>query len=231
MCSIDWSIVLEFFKLILSWPIVTLIIFVVAMVNFKNPISNWIEKLTNLEYEGRGQKLKIFAQQQTPRAEEIPEIMEKAKAVENAKSNEPIKQYEIPDEIKHLENVNGLIAYAEAHPAETVVELNRAVKRYHFERIFNSIFGSQIQLLEYLSSNPQNWQAVSSVSGFYAAHKQTLSNHSPDLFTYLNYLKQNGLIELVWNQDTQTIRATALTGEFLNYLVESYPSTWNKKSY
>jgi hypothetical protein len=233
MCEINWQIVLEFFKLIFSWPTTTLIITIVLVINFKPVISSWIDKFTDSEFELLGQKIKITTQQLSTPIEQGLEATEIAKAAEKSEVSTGNKIYNIPDEIKHIPNVQALVAYVDENPVEAIVDLNRAVKKYLFERAFCSIFGTQVKLIEYLDSTSCQWINVSHIAGFHIAHKQSIPKTSIDLdlHPYLIYLQENGLIELVWTEAAQTIRSTPLAKEFLNYIKSAYPSTWNQKAY
>lgn len=233
MCEINWQITLEFLKLIFSWPTTTLIITIILVINFKSVISNWIDKFRDSEFELLGQKIKITAQQQSTPIEQGLKDTEIAKAAEKSEVSTQHKTYIIPDEIKHIPNVQALIAYADDNPAAAIVELNRAVKKYLFERAFCSIFGTQVKLIEHLDSTSCQWVNVAHIAGFHIAHKQSIPKASIDLdlHTYLIYLHENGLIELVWTEAAQTIRSTPLANEFLNYIKSAYPSTWNQKAY
>lgn len=231
MCPFDWNLFLEFTKVIISWPLVTLVIFIVVLSTFKTPISEWIKDIGDVEGDLWGNKIKVTAQRQA-KIQNVTEIIEDtAKIAEATLQTTDLNNIEIPEELKHIPNIEKLIALAATNPANTVLELNRLMDKYIFERIFNIIFGTQINLLSFLNSSPDEWHDVSNISGFYAKHRELLKDSVVDHFDYLNFLRSSGLAELIWGDETKKIKATKQTGEFLKYIQAFYAANWNMRNF
>lgn len=41
----DWALILEYFKVLASWPPIVLIIFIILIATFHDPIGSWIKNL------------------------------------------------------------------------------------------------------------------------------------------------------------------------------------------
>ena len=49
--GIDWSTILEFCKVILAWPVFTVLIVLFLSIYFKEPITKWLSRLKIESYE------------------------------------------------------------------------------------------------------------------------------------------------------------------------------------
>lgn len=49
--GVDWSLILEFCKVILAWPVCTVLIILFLSIYFKDPITKWLSRL-KIEYGG-----------------------------------------------------------------------------------------------------------------------------------------------------------------------------------
>ena len=117
------NIVLQYLKVLLSWPVIALILFVSFIRLFKDPISDFIRRLIRGEF-GSVKLQATSPADQKKEAEELP----------------PVKH---EDELER---------YVKDHPREAIKTLLDISRNYRFEKIFNIIYGTQINLLIHLST-------------------------------------------------------------------------------
>lgn len=89
--------------------------------------------------------------------------------------------------------------------------------KLNFEKIYNLIFGSQINLLKILNGTPRHKNNVNSYCQNIIDTHDELSNFTTKI--YLDFLIENTLI--IYNQEEETYSITYYGYEFLNWLLQS----------
>ena len=111
-------------------------------------------------------------------------------------------------------------------PYSYVAEFKRISVSLNYERIFQRIYGSQIKLLQFLAAL-ENSVKEFVLAQSYAEHISLAENSNLTLVEYINFLKDSGLL-IETGKDHYRINQYGK--DFLTYIVEQYPYTWNGKS-
>jgi len=199
---------------ILAWPLVLFIIFLML----KTPIKDFLNRIKSIGYKGAGIETVPFKKQSE---EESPiEILRKEKPNEYL---EKIKGYFSPETIELVKEA--VIKESQVDTYETPEEREEVLFTYsqllhltkHFNNIYSSIYGSQINILTRLNSSV--FETKETLQGYYefakASFPKTYENYSYD--NYLNYLKSFSLII----EEAGAINLTILGKDFLKYILES----------
>ncbi len=189
------KLVLEYFRLILSWPVIVGLIVVIFFAKFQASVSDLIKRFA--EGEVSGVKFKIAPLQQ----------QEKQQSVEG--SSFPSLTQQEKDIVENPKKT-----------AEKLKELNTALR---FEKIFNLIFGSQFRLLEHLETKGSAGEKYVNIVPFYNQH--LASTPVPPSTTYpqfLQYLLSNNLITIEGTDTDSVVKITPAGVDFLSYIKRGY---------
>lgn len=97
------------------------------------------------------------------------------------------------------------------------------------ERCFNLIFGTQVELLEYLRLMPGEHLTVDLLS-FHEKHLSLVDTPQPlTVPDYLEFLLKQGLMENVGPVGGPKFRLTKFGEHFLVYIKQYYPFIWNQR--
>ncbi|MDD3735060.1 MAG: hypothetical protein PHO31_01115 [Candidatus Pacebacteria bacterium] len=191
--NINYELILEFIKIII-WPgLISIFIF-----KFKNEIKGLINRIVSAEFPG-GIKVNLPLEQKTP-DKNIPEEI---------KDSIEIKKEFSDKELNDLQRqINVLLS-----------QINTLRTALIFERIYQTIFGSQINLLEELRLKGTNGVFYEDIAAYY----QQIRIKWPDLNSYplenyLNYLINSGLVEVFFDNEKKKCRITPLGIDFLEYI-------------
>lgn len=196
------ELVRSYLDTILSWPLALIIILLV----FRRPLSDLISRLTNI------------------RSNVGPLSVEAAITDEQKKEIDEPQEYPVRTETEIEE-------YVRTHPKESIEEYQRVFRGYWFERAYNLIFGTQIELLEYLQNKGDRGEKYINLVSFFNKHIAGTIN-PPQYSDYLGYLLTSKFIEYENIEGGEFIvKITALGVDFLSYIKNQYKLTYKYKRY
>lgn len=231
-CSINWLTFLEYLKVFISWPVAVVIVVLLLIVHFKKNIAALIDRIEKANFPGGSISTPVLdAQRQvleTPPSAETPlqQAAEAAPATppQNAGAAQPNTEI-APEFAELIPDIPQLINYVLANPGPTVTEYGRTIFALNSERSFNTIFGTQIAILEQLATTGQS-MTRQEISPFHQKHQQLAGNAEYTLDQYLAYMVNTALLEIdPTNQEAY--RSTVFGLRFLNYIKTTYPNRWN----
>ena len=195
------KIILEYLQVILGWPVVTLILGVIFLKWFKDPISDFFRRVVRGEAYG----VRIEASSPSEQREEI-------------KDTPQLPQDQIEKYIKD-------------NPKEVIVEYGRLLNGYRFERAFNIIYGTQMDLLEYLSTKGTAGENYINLVSFYNEFVKRSGLSSTQMADYLGFLKDMRFIELAEQNKVWNVKISAYGVDFLSYIKGQYPSSYRYRPF
>lgn len=204
-----------------AWPVVSLITLFVL----KAPISDLIRRFKKIGYDKAGIEIESQNLQKEDKEKTRIEIL--GKESNNANIEKALALFR-PETIEFFENA--VKQETSLDSIKTSEEKEKVLYRYsqalylimHFNKIYETIFGSQLRLLQILNGSVN--EDKSSLSFIYENAKKRdpkfYENYSND--QYLEYLKSFGLILFETNGK---IVITILGRDFLKYIIETGLST------
>lgn len=138
----------------------------------------------------------------------------------------PMAQKEKMQEGKYFQSpIDKAVEYIKNNPKEAFDEYAKVYKYYVFERVFHLIYGTQINLLEYLASKENNSENKSMLKKYYNEYlmraNPKYSRSTPD--QYFGFLYSYKLIEdFTLNGQIHT-KILDLGKEFLVYIKNQFP--------
>ncbi len=198
------EIILHYLQLILSWPIVSLVLGIIFLKWFKNPISDFFRRFVRGEAYG----VRIEASPPSEQRKEAKEV-----------------SYSSQDEFEK---------YIEKNPKKVIEEYSELLNRYQFERHFNIIFGTQIELLEYLSTKENDGDKYINLVVFYNNFTRlvkSVSTNSIKMEDYFGFLVDTHYIEFIGENRDSSIKITQQGLNFLSYIRTQYSSTYKYKPF
>jgi len=234
-CFIDWLTILEYLKVFISWPVAIVSVIALLILHFKQNIAALIDRIEKASFPG-GSISTPIAEAQRQNAQPPPPIetplqqaaeaapIDAAPHVGGPPPNteiEPWVRESIPD-------VDLLINYVLNNPGPTISEYGRTVLALNSERTFNSIFGTQVEVLERLASATPA-MTRQEISPYHHKNQQLLGNAEYSLDQYIAYMIRTELVEID-PANLDAYRLTTFGLRFLNYIKTAYPSRWNTLS-
>jgi len=101
---------------------------------------------------------------------------------------------------------------------------------YWFERTFNIIYGTQIDLLEYLSAKGTDGDRYVNLLVFYNEFVKRSGLASTQMADYLGYLHSMRFVEYRGEGSDLIVKITPYGVNFLSYIKGQYPSTYKYKA-
>lgn len=217
------KLVLSYIQAVLSWPVAVMVLVLYFLIKFKKPIKTFLNRVQKGEVFG----VKLELGQ-----------MDQQKAVEAVASVVPILDgIQAPSTDKSLQdsasdNAKIVIDSFLANPTQTAEGVVIMAKNYMFERVYNSIFGTQIELLEHLAGKGDKGDSYKNLFSFYQTFTKQLDPTPPTITydAYLDFLKNMILIEKSSQTDGHIFQITELGVEFLSYLKTQYGLTYKHKT-
>ncbi|GEM_PF-1584824 len=206
-----------------KWPLVVVIVVLVFMFKFHQPITNFINRIRGISPTTGVQTSDVSPQQSVERGNlSADELMDKLKlslgANELMRSLDSPVLREVEENIKNELRTRQLVDSIEAIPV-LIRYLAVARLAYFFEYIYGMIWGSQLSILNYLNTRPNGETSDILKFHFY----DPTAKLYPDVFkiypfeTYLSFLKDSKFIV----EEGSHLKITHLGREFLVYLVNS----------
>lgn len=135
----------------------------------------------------------------------------------------------LPPELVGDPTAERAVEYVKANPANTVIEYRRVLYAFNAERLFNSIFGTQVELLEYLALHPEAAIPMQALAQFHDKHQKLVGSTEYTLRNYLNFLVSFGVISVLGPENAFEYKITQHGVEFLSYIKSAYPTKWNTR--
>ncbi|RKR12491.1 hypothetical protein CLV91_2623 [Maribacter vaceletii] len=209
------ELILDFIASIF-WPLITIIIFLIL----KEPIKTLINNIKKIGYGGTALETNLVDDQNNDTS--ILELLgdgNDESYLDNALgmySNVSIKQAEeIIEKETKISEVDGY-----QNKLERLQKYSKLLVMFKsFERVYDSIFGSQIRFLQRL--NHTSVESKTSLKLYY----DNASKNYPEAYKsytydrYLKYLHRNGLI--IMEENDENIQITFFGKDFLRYLIEA----------
>lgn len=185
-----------------AWPIVFFIVFLIFIMMFKKQISEFLQRLKTLKIFGTVLETGIPPEQQ----------------VKRVKKSLPKSREEIGMSIKK-KNAKSKLA---------LKEYSMLLEKYGYEKSFNSIYGSQIDLLEHLLKKETLGEKYINLRNFYNRYyiqwKSKYTAKPTSMETYLEFLEGYGYIKYVGEGYERIVKITQRGNDFLSYIKDQYPA-------
>jgi len=124
------------------------------------------------------------------------------------------------------------IQYVQQHPAQVIEEYLRIFNGYRYERAFNTIYGTQMDMLSYLATKGTDGEAYINLAMFYEEFRRRATDSKYQMPDYVRFLHTLGFIEYFGQQPNQPnfkIRITPAGLGFVSYIKSQYPLIYDKK--
>ncbi len=253
MCQIDWNLVLEYLKVVLSWPPVTALLLVLFVRRFSSELSKLIDRVRGLKLPGGSEVvLNEIEQQQefaTPPSLLFPSAAESSTprrmhadltapspTLEMAGHADGFVDRTYTDRVRALYpavNADAVVEWLHFNPGPSLDDYVDKVFQLQSERTFNIIFGTQILALV-LMDDPARAGPVpgADFASLYSRHVE-LTGGSPGrlLSEFLGFLVVSGLAQNVGTVEGPLYQITENGREFLLYIRSHYPLQWNEKPF
>ena len=218
MCSIDWNLVLGFYKATSILQFFLVIFLIIILYKNRVQISEQLEKGGwNFSLGGFGFNLKGDVLQKNIKADDDGQGPYKENEVE---TKTDIVVETKTDNVVELERLQKV----EIAAREVLIENNNLNVKYQWEKATNQIYGTQLRLLKYLLSKAPEGVLITELSSFYDEHLKQIAPEKNPVDNYLGFLKYYLFIEKVEGPDNflAIIKITPMGINYLNYLNEEY---------
>ncbi len=231
MCSVDWKLFLEYLKVLLTWPPVAFLIVVIFTSRFRSYIADLL---------ARGFKANIFGNQIDVAPNQSKVKIETEALLGQKRTGAVIKiskatigrtrsKKPLPPELENDPHAKDAIQWVKENPELTVVEYKKVSTYLGFERLFNAIYGTQISLLDFLASRPNDVIPAWQLAKFHAEFLTKSGSVAYELAEYINFLANFAVIEAKNNGLDYQITQNGI--DFLQYIKSSYPAVWYQRAF
>ncbi|MBU0708807.1 hypothetical protein KJ596_03595 [Patescibacteria group bacterium] len=203
------EMVLSYLEVLLAWPVVCLILGIIFLSWFKKPISGFFSRMVKGELYGVGR-----LEASTPSAQR--------KGIR-----------ERPQETRppQLQNLTEIEQYIQNNPKAVAQEFFRTLNSYWFERSFNIIYGTQIDLLEHLSTKGDVGEKYVNLVVFYNEFIKRSKLAATQMADYLGFMKDMAFIEYTGSDTDSSVRITPRGLNFLSYIKVQYPASYRYRPF
>lgn len=224
MCEIDWKILLEYLKVILSWPPIALVIAMLLIP--RGAIGDFLKRVVQGNLFGQEFKAVLPTQQTEGNVSEDGLTLA-------AKNNPPAQQETevLPAELANEPYAQEAVNYVRHNPVETVIEYRQLSFNYNAERLFAKIYGTQISLLEFLASKPETTSNLGALVQFHDEHQRRTESTNYQIRDYMNFLISQGVVNVSGEENAHQYCITEHGIQFLSYIKANYPLAWNTRMY
>lgn len=230
MCEVNWVLLLEYAKLIFAWPPIALVIALVFFKRFQLSIQGFLNRAIEANVLGQTVKAAPPEVQREVQGTTEDRLTQAAQSTQGAGVTTP-ENVSLPPELQNDPQAQLAITYVKNNPVQTVIEYKRLFFSYNCERLFNSIYGTQISLLEFLAARPTESVTLPEVAPFHSAHQALVGRTEYQLRDYVNFLLVFGVVSADGAPESLRYRITQHGVEFLSYVKANYPSAWNQRAY
>ena len=228
-CDVDWQILLEYLRVLLSWPAITLFLLMFVLQRFRRDISALLSRTTGADLFG--QKLQFAHEQGVPIRqppavaghEELgPKIAEKP-VTTNGRVEPSPQPSAGPASPSGTDGVKRA-AHDPDEAARQIVTWWLAAKH---ESILNRIYGTQLRALSILDAKDTLGETRANLSPYYSEHERLSAagrfapSSAPDYIAFLTSM--NGLARIEGDGDDAKFFITPAGKVFIQYLRQNYP--------
>lgn len=196
------NLVLEFVKVIISWPIAVFVLGLLFIRTFKDPISDFFRRIV------RGQAYGVRVEAATPS--------------EQRKEAQESEAFKTPDEVEK---------YVKENPKEVIAQYLRVQNGYWFERAYNLIYGTQISLLEYLQTKGADGDKYVNLVPFYTEFLSRSKFQTTQFADYLAFLAEMRFIEYEGQDTDLKVHITPYGINFLSYIQGQYSTSYKHRPF
>lgn len=229
MCAVDWQMLLEYVKVFLSWPPILLVVAYLLISKFRAAIDDFLKRLVEGNIFGQIFKAAPPRQQSsdaTVRDDPLARAAEAAPQTVGLETKEPM-----PPELAGDPQAIAAVAFVQSHPAQTVVQYRKILFAYNSERLFARIYGTQIELLEFLASRQGAPVPLSMLKPFHDEHQKKSGSTEYQIRDYVNFLVGFGVVAVSGPENEFEYAITQHGVEFLSYIKASYPEHWLQRAF
>lgn len=231
MCAVDWHLLLEYLKVLLSWPPIALVIAVIFISRFRGAIDDLLKRLVEGNILGQAFKAVPPERQSGSTGATEDGLAKAAEASAQAPVPQPNQTEQLPPELAGDPIASAAVAYVRSNPAQTVLEYKRVLFAYNSEKLFARIYGTQIELLEFLAARSGEPAPLALLVRFHEEHQQKAGSTGYPLRDYVSFLVNFGVIAVSGPENAFEYNVTQHGVEFLSYIKTNYPHNWNKRAY
>ncbi len=196
------SIVLEYLRVLLSWPVIAGLVALYFLIQFRDPLSDFLKRMV------RGQIGAV--------------TLEAARPSEQSKE---IKMTEAPKTQDEIEK------YISENPQQVIKEYIRTFNAYWFEKAFNLIYGTQISLLEHLLSKGTDGDAYINLYSFYQEFLNRSNLTATQFADYVGFLRDAKFVEIETVANDMRGKITPYGTDFLSYIQVQYKYSYKLKAF
>jgi len=188
------KLILEYLKAVLVWPVSVGIILIVFLLKFRAGIEDLLKRMQ--EGEGYGIRLKATA---------------------------PAEQQKLATEVKPLLPLDEAERFAMEHPKEAVQEYRRLTDNFLWEKSFNLIYGTQMDLLSALEKKGSVGEKYVDLTVYHQEFIKRSQVTGLQFTQYVGFLKQVGFVEISGDANDAVVKITPNGINFLSYVRSQYP--------
>jgi len=188
------KLILEYFKVLVSWPVVVLTIAIYFFSRFKEGISDFLQRVE----EGEGYGIKV-------------------------KATTPSEQRKEASEIKPAPGLDEAEKFVAEHPKEAVLEYRKILNGYRWEKAFNIIYGTQLHLLEHLGQKGSSGEKYVNLLPFYNEFVKRSKLSTTQFADYLGFLRDSQFIMIEGTENDLVVKIAPYGVDFLSYVKGQYP--------
>ena len=145
-------------------------------------------------------------------------------------SLEASSPFEQRKEIKEgLKSPEDIEKYIKENPKDVLKDYLQVFNRYWFERAYNLIYGTQIELLEHLATKGAGGENYINLFTFYDKFLTRSQSVSTQMTDYIRFPRDMKFIESVGEGNDLRIKITPYGMDFLSYIKDQYPGSYKYK--
>lgn len=196
------NLILEFLRIIVSWPLAAFILGIIFVTTFKEPLADFFRRMV------RGQAYGVS--------------IEAAKPSEQKKKVKDAETFSAPGEFEK---------YVSDNPKQVIVEYQRLLNGYWFERAYNLIYGTQVALLEHLEQRGSDGEKYVNLLRYHTEFVARSKLHSTQYADYLGFLANMKFVEYKGPDTDLAVCITTYGINFLSYIRQQYSVEYRYRAY
>lgn len=194
------DLVLQYVEVLLSWPVITLVLGLLALIWLRKPIGNFLNRVRSAE--GYGVRLDAV---------------------------DPAQQLRKSQDVDEPKSENELAVWIRDDTEVAATEFLRLFNGYWWERAFNIIYGSQIEILEHLEAKGDSGEKYVNLVPYFEEFLRRGGPANTQMPDYLAFLQSMNFIGYQTKNGEQLVKITPFGVNFLSYLRAQYPAGYKLK--
>ena len=196
------EIVLSYIQVLLNWPFLGACLIFIFIIIFKKRIDDFLGRLVKGKIGAVSLEALPAKQEKSIKGNKIEGTKEKA--------------------IKFIVN----------EPEKALNEYLRIHNLYKFEKAFTNIFGTQINLLEYLTSKADEGEKLVNLHIFYENFTKKAISYTQTFNQYFFFLESWKFIQIITREDNEKIVKITPHGlDLLSYIKSQYPTIYKHRPF